>query len=356
MRWNRSIARMVWGCAPFSLWGRMSNGERGRRGACIALACLLLASLGCRRFARRNAPRPVTVACTNQPQGTLVHVALAKGYFTEEGLQAQPQMHTFGKAALQSLLDHKADFAIVAETPIMFNVLKGESFFVIANIEASNKNNAIVARRDAGISAVTDLKGKRIAFTPGTTSDFFLDSMLTTQGMTREGVHAVALKPEEMREALLGGKVDAVCTWNYLLTQLKRELGANGLILMDQQIYTETFNLVASKERVQGDPDAIKRFLRAMIQAEAFVARHPEQAQAIMASATHTDATLVREVWDAFNYVVRLDQTLLITLEDETRWAMKRGLTDQKTMPDFRKVIHMDSLRAVRAEAVAETQ
>ncbi len=44
-------------------------------------------------------------------------------------------------------------------------------------------NNAIVARKDSGISAPGDLKGKRIGYTPGTTSDFFLDSMLTASAL-----------------------------------------------------------------------------------------------------------------------------------------------------------------------------
>lgn len=321
------------------------------------LALLLLGNLfGCRKAPRPASLRPVTVACTTQPQSTLVHVALAKGYFEDEGLQAVPRMHTFGKAALQSLLDQQADFATVAETPVMFNTLKGASFFVIANIEASSKNNAIVARRDAGIASAADLKGKRIAFTPGTTSDFFLDSMLTALGLTRDAIQPIGMKPEEMQAAILGRKVDAVCTWNYPLTQIKRELGANGVLFMDQQIYTETFNLAASKALVEGEPETVRRFLRAMIKAEIFVARRPDEAQAIVAKATNTDPQLVREVWDAFNYVVKLDQTLLITLEDETRWAMKRGLIDPQAMPDYRRVIHEDSLRAVKAEAVRTTR
>lgn len=329
-----------------------SDTAPGLKRTCLAVALLFAGILGCQRSSLRGPLRPVTVACTTQPQSTLVHVALAKGYFEQEGLKAEAQLHTYGKAALQSLLEHKADFATVAETPVMFNVLKGEAFFVIATIEASNQNNAIVARRDAGIASASNLKGKRIAFTPGTTSDFFLDSMLTAHGLDRGTIQPIALKPEEMREAILGRKVDAVCTWNFPLTLIKRDLGANGAVLFDREIYTETFNLAASKALVETDPETVKRFLRALIKAEAFVVKHPEEAQTIVAAATHTDPQLVREVWDAFHYVVRLDQTLLITLEDETRWAMKRGLTDLKTMPDFRKVIHEDSLRSVQSEYV----
>ena len=320
-----------------------------------ALAFLLLAILpGCRRSAAgaARAATQVTVACTTQPQSTLVHVAAAKGFFAQEGLAVQVRSHTYGKAALQALLEHQADFATVAETLIMFNILKGETFLVIATIEASTLNNAVVGRRDAGITGAADLKGKRIGFTPGTTSDFFLDSLLTTQGLTRQAILPVPLKPEAMLPAILAGQVDAVCTWNYPMSQIKRQLGPNGTTIFDRDLYTEIFNLTAASAIVERHPDTVRAFLRALIRAERFVAEQPREAQAIVAVATGTDPALVREAWDAFNCQVRLDQTLLITLEDETRWAMRNRLTDRTAMPDYRAYIHPDSLRKVKPEAV----
>ena len=294
----------------------------------------------------------VTVAYTTQPQSTLIHIAVNKGYFSNQGLDVQPLIHSFGKAALQSILDGKADFATVAETPVMFSVLKGDKIFVIANIESSSVNNALLARPDAGIVKAADLKGKRIGFTPGTTSDFFLDSFLTAQGLTRKEITPVPLTPNEMQEALQTRKVDAVSSWNYTLTQIKHQLGAQAVIFYDRQIYTETFNIAAMQDFVQRNPQAVTRFLRALIQAEDFVAKNPQEAQDIMAAAIKVDKELVREVWDAFNYQVRLEQNLLITLEDETRWAMKNKLTDKTVMPNYKDYIHVESLMAVRRETV----
>ncbi len=294
----------------------------------------------------------VTVAYTTQPQSTLIHIAVNKGYFSNQGLDVQPLIHSFGKAALQSILDGKADFATVAETPVMFSVLKGDKIFVIANIESSNVNNAVLARPDAGIVKAADVKGKRIGFTPGTTSDFFLDSFLTAQGLTRKEITPVPLTPNEMQEALQTGKVEAVSSWNYTLTQIKHQLGAQAVIFYDRQIYTETFNIAATQDFVQRNPQAVTRFLRALIQAEDFVTKNPQEAQDIMAAAIKVDKELVREVWDAFNYQVRLEQNLLITLEDETRWAMKNKLTDKTVMPNYKDYFHVESLMAVRRETV----
>jgi NitT/TauT family transport system substrate-binding protein len=319
----------------------------------------IAALIGCQKSTSQppehNSAAPaqkITFAYTYQPQSTLVHVAVAKGYFVEEGLDVQPLVQTYGKAALQTVIDNKADFATVAETPVMFNVLKGEKIFVIANIEASSMNNGIVARKDTGIAVPGDLKGKRIGFTPGTTSDFFLDSFLTANGLTRKDIHPVALKPEEMLDAIVAKKIDAVSTWNYPLTQIRQQLGSSGTIFYDREIYTETFNVAARQDFVRNNPEAVKRLLRALIKAEVFVEKHPEAAQSIMSAATQIDHNLIHEVWNAFNYHVGLDQTLLITLEDETRWAIRNKLAERTDMPDFMSFIHLDSLREVKPEAV----
>ncbi|MEI7538219.1 MAG: NrtA/SsuA/CpmA family ABC transporter substrate-binding protein, partial [Comamonadaceae bacterium] len=298
------------------------------------------------------ARQKVTIALVNQPQSTLIFVAMKKGYFSDEGLDVQPLLQSFGKAALQTMIEGKADFATSAETPIMFSILRGDRIFMVANIETSTANDAVVARVDAGISKPADLKGKRIGFIPGTTIDFFLDSFLTAQGLTRQDITPVPLKPDEMLDALLAKKADAVAAWNYPLTQIKRQLGAQAVTFYDRQIYTEHFNIAAMQDFVRQNPQTVTALLRGLVRAQAFVDGHANEAQDIVAEAIKVEKDLVEEVWNVMSYQVRLDQSLTITLEDETRWAMKNKLTDQTVMPGYASFIYVDALKAVKPGAV----
>ena len=194
--------------APSNLFpGCFHYWQKNLMGWALPLFILILATLaGCEKSPSQSAgqrsaepDQQVTFAYTYQPQSTLAHVAVTNGYFKEEGLDVQPLMRAFGKEALQAVLENKADFATVAETPVMFSGLKGDKIVVIANIEASGKNNAVVARKSAGINVPGDLKGKRVGFTPGTTSDFFLDAFLTANGLTRQDIRPVALSPTRCR-------------------------------------------------------------------------------------------------------------------------------------------------------------
>jgi len=314
---------------------------------------LFLALAACDRQGAgpRAQPKRVPVACTTQPQSTLVHVALARGFFAAEGLDVAPVILSHGRAALQEVLEGRCRFATVAETPVMFSALRGEDTRVIAQIEASTMNNAVVARRSAGIAGAGDLKGKRVAFTAGTTSEFFLDTLLTVLGLTRQDVVPVPCRPEDMVAALAERKVDAVCTWNYPLTLARRALGPDAVVIHDREVYTEFFTIASLRSFLEQDPETARSFLRALLRAEADVARDPEGAQAIVAKATGTPPDLVREVWSAFRYRVVLEQGLLIALEDETRWAMKNGLAPRGPMPDYRRVLQGDVLKAVAPPA-----
>lgn len=47
-----------------------------------------------------------------------------------------------------------------------------------------------------------------------------------------------------------------------------------------------------------------------------------------------------------------LDQTILMSLEDEARWAMREGLTDKKEPPNYLDFIYVDALEQVKPETV----
>lgn len=326
----------------------------------LALCALLLTGLSA---CDRSAPaadastRPPTgqrfvLALTTQPQSTLALVALERGYFAAEGLNVVPQVHAYGKAALQSMLEGKADFAVAAETPIMLAIARGDPVMVLANIETSTTNDAVIALSGAGITSPADLKGKRIGYTPGTTSEFFLDAFLTAQGLTREQVTAIPVQPEAVVEALENKQVDAAASWHYPITLAQRRLKDEVRVFYDQEIYTEFFNVLALPELVRQKPQVVEALLRALIRAEDFVLHDPVAAQAIVAARSGVEVEIVKQAWSSFSYQVRLDQNLLITLEDETRWAMKRNLIDRQTMPDFSAYVHVDGLQTVKPQAV----
>lgn len=297
-------------------------------------------------------PEKVTIAYSATLDSALAQIAQTQGYYLQEGLDAIPQKHPYGKVALDAMLKGKADFATVAETPVLLAIMNGEKISIIATILTSNRNNAIIARKDKGILAPRDLKGRTIAVTFGTTLDFFMNAFLVSQGISRKNMTVVNMTRENMAESLERGDVDAISAWSYDVIQEQKKLGDKGITFYDDDIYTQTFNIVTTQDYVRTNPENVKKMLRALVKAEKFVAQNPAEAQAIVADFTGLDKAVIGEMWGVENYSVGLDQSLLLAMEDESEWAIKSGLTPAKKIPNYLIFIYTDGLESVKPNAV----
>jgi NitT/TauT family transport system substrate-binding protein len=64
------------------------------------------------------------------------------------------------------------------------------------------------------------------------------------------------------------------------------------------------------------------------------------------------DREAMRTTLQGFDFRVKLDQSLLVTLENLARWAVRRKLTGRMEVPNFLDHIYLDGLKSVKPEAV----
>lgn len=298
------------------------------------------------------AAQRIALAYVSTTHAVLAGVALEEGYYRQEGLEVTARRHSFGRSALEDMLAGNADLATAADIPIMMAIMKGERISIIATIQTSTRDNAIVARKDAGIVTAADLTGKKIARAPGTTSDFFMDAFLCAHGIGDKNVKKIDMKPEMFLDALVSGRVDAVSAFQPFLVQIEKELGDRVLSFYDKNIYTWSFNIVAREEYVRRNPEKVRKLLRALVRAERFVKENPGRAQEIVTRFSGLEAGMVREIWPSINFQVVLDQFLVLALEDESRWAMSSGRITGRKVPNYLDFIHFDGLGSVKPDGV----
>lgn len=290
----------------------------------------------------------VTIAVSTQPISAPIYIAYAKGFFEREGLKVSLQQFWTGKDALTSVLKGTAHFGTVAETPIMFEGLKGRSFLIIATVADSNKYAKIVARKDRGIKVPQDLKGRKIGVSLGTNAEYYLDTFLTFYRIPIEEVHLVPMKPEDMAGALVKGDIDAVVTWNPHASKQQKLLGDNATTLEKESIYKVFWNIVAVQDFVKAHPETVKKLLLGLIQAQHYIENNPEDTRKIMAEYVGEGAAALGD----FNYDVRLSQSLILSLEAQARWAVRKKLTDATDIPNFLLMVYTGGMEAVAPDAV----
>ncbi len=71
----------------------------------------------------------------------------------------------------------------------------------------------------------------------------------------------------------------------------------------------------------------MKRFLRAIEKGEAFIRKNGNEAMEIVGQKLKMDKEEMKPIWDEFVFKLFLDQSILLSLEDQARWAI-RNKTD----------------------------
>lgn len=294
----------------------------------------------------------VTLALPTQINSAPAIVAFSQGLFSKAGVTVVNQPFELGKDALKSVLDGQADLAVVADTPFMNSVLAGNDIAALAAISQARRVLAIVARSDQGINSVKDLAGKSVALTIGTNMPYFLDSMLQVNGVPSDKVSLQDMKVDATLSAVQDGKVAGAVVFQPFLAQLQQSMGSTIKIFYGEDVYAFRFLLVGKPAYIDSHPQEIQRVLSALIAASAFIKATPIEARQAVGQAVKVDDALMAKFFDPEDYEVVLDQALLLALDDQTRWAMKRGITKATVVPNYLSVMKYQNLEAVMPAAV----
>jgi NitT/TauT family transport system substrate-binding protein len=295
----------------------------------------------------------VTIATNIDYIGTCpVVVAHDKGFFTTEGILAIVQPYSSGKASMDAVLTGQADIGTVADIPIMFAGMNDQHISVIATIFKTEKDHGIVGRRDRGIENPVNLKGKRIGVTLSTSGHFALDAFLNRQRLSPGDVEMRNYPPEELSHALARGDVDAVATWEPYLATMRGELGNNSITFFGQDIYESLYSIAGMREYVTTHPETVKKLLRALTAGAQYCSEHPNAAHQLADKEIKADDAKGKVEQRPYQFDVVLDQSLLLALEDEARWAIKNKMSNRKRVPNYLNYVYLDGLESVAPEAV----
>jgi len=317
-----------------------------------AAALAALSSLTWRRPAEPARLVPLRIALPQVPHAGLLHIAAGREYFKAHGLGVTllPQIH--GKAALAELLAGRADVAAAADVPIVVEVLKGAPLGIATTLANAPDEMAVVARRDRGIHSSTDLQGRRVGVTFGTSGDYFLWAYMVRHRLAAQSLTLVDLPPNQLIEALGDGSVDAIAAWQPVRHGAESALGDAAASFAAPDAYAQTFNLVGSSDFLRSHGDVVHRVVLALLDAERYVRAEPLQAKRLLAARLGIEPYALDPAWQSISLELGQRQAQLVTLEDVSSWAMTRGYAPVQPVPNFLSHIYLDALMAATPERV----
>ena len=337
----------------------MSN-KRNRRirgvrvAGLIAVTCIAT-SAGCGNDDPRASARlkeTVRLGLAVQSSSALAIIASEKRYFSDEGLDIQMNDYISGKRALDALLAEEVDVATTSQVPVIFAAFEREDFSTVATIASVTNVERIVARKDQGILEPLDLRGRRIATQKGSAVHFFLHMFLLKNGISENEVELSYMKGEQLPEALANGEIDAFSMREPYVSQAVELLGDKAIVFAEPGVYYRIEHLVVLNQVIQNKPQAVRKMIRALLRAEEIARIQPEAAQRIVANSLGISQSAVRQSWPESELHVSLDQSILSSMEDQARWVMEAGLTDQTEIPNYLRYVFVDAIQEEKPEAV----
>ncbi|MCX7888036.1 MAG: ABC transporter substrate-binding protein [Verrucomicrobiae bacterium] len=323
-----------------------------KRGLGGALVFAVLLAAGCGRVNEPGGRQQVRFGMSAVMLSALPIIAVEKGFFAAEGLDVAETDYASGEYALAALLAGGVEVATCSEVPVIAASFNTRDFAVFACIGSSNRGHAIVARRDAGVASLADLRGKRVGTLRHTGMHFFLHLVLLYQGMSERDVQVSFLSETDVVGPLVRGELDAVAVREPYTSEALAQLRGNAVVFEQEGKYTRTQHVVARREFLRQRPETARRVIRALLRAEQWARRHPDAALVVVARRLGVGPDRLAADWAHLRLRVSLEQRLLAQFEEEAAWMMEGGLVQGQRMPNYLEFIETGPLRAVKPGAV----
>ncbi|WP_404822425.1 ABC transporter substrate-binding protein [Noviherbaspirillum aerium] len=136
-------------------------------------------------------------------------VAQEAGYYKKQGLDVELVEFKSGTDLIKAIVGGQLDSGVLGFTNAVAWASKGADLKVVGG--AQHGYHAILAREDAGIAKVSDLKGKTLASqAEGSTADTVLKGVvLRDAGLKADDVNVMGVSPQVAVQSLVGKRVDA---------------------------------------------------------------------------------------------------------------------------------------------------
>lgn len=262
-------------------------------------------------------------------------------------LAAQELSITVKNGGIPDLFDEDAaDLATNAETQALRQSVDHPDLRVIFTV--SEGFYRVVARRSAGVRELADLRGKRIATAPNTSSAYYLFKMLGTVGLTIEDVTIVPVSPLSlMPSALANREIDALTIWEPEIQRAADAVGADAIEFHDRRVYRELFNLNTTAANLANPAKRreIVTFVRALVRASARTRERPQEVWPLVAASTGFDTALIEKVWHHEGYPGTLVSDVLDVLVEEDIFVARERNRAPRTRAQLATLVDDSVLR-----------
>lgn len=221
------------------------------------------------------------------PDHAGILMAKERGYFERAGLNVRTRVPSDPSAPIKEVAAGRADLAVSYEPEVYLAQEQGLGVTAIAAL-VDEPLTSLISLPEAGIAAPEDLRGKTVATAGIPYQTDYLATILQRAGLSASDVEQVDVGLN-LLPALLGGQADAILGGFRNIEGVDlAERGENPVVVPVNELGVPTYDelvLVASRERVEDDPEDLRLFISALARGTADAVADPQGATDVVVAA-----------------------------------------------------------------------
>ena len=221
----------------------------------------------------------------------VVATADEKGYFEEEGIEVV--MTKFDDGLQKSQLWNPVPWMWQThQAPIHWLSRGNVDIFCFQQLGDAD---CVMGLKSHGVNSLEDLKGKKVAYASGTSSETILLRALESVGLTMDDIEPYNMEVTNMPSAMISGSIDACAPWSPNTKVIQDELGDDAQIFVSNadfsDIAADPASWVCMPDYAEKNQELLVRFTKALYKAMDFGADEAnyEEVAGYVANVTKTD-------------------------------------------------------------------
>ncbi|WP_310649916.1 NrtA/SsuA/CpmA family ABC transporter substrate-binding protein [Colwellia sp. MB02u-9] len=293
----------------------------------------------------------VIIAVSKTPLSTPFYIAKAINAFDDTCVRVKYEQVIGGKSAFDKVMSGEVDFGTSSDSVIAFQSLTTPSFVSHAMFVQSDNDVKLITHSADNIKSALDLKGKKVAVTQGTASEYLLSTLLAIEGLTMADVKLYYDKPPQLLQAFSRDEVDAIVSWEPFVFQLLQALDKKIKIHDTKSLSTLSFNLISQTADSQGVEKA-KCVIQGLQTAIHYIASHPQAAKKIVIDELNLDPAFIDWVWPDYIFKLGLNQSLILNIRSQALWVVETQMRVSNSAPNSLRFVDSRALLQVDPGAV----
>ena len=299
------------------------------------ISLLIIGLVGCSsrtETAQQTAATKVRVATQPGVYSAPVLLAKVNRYLEEELKDKQVQVvwtsFPSGPPMNEAFAAGEEDIGLIGDVPLLIAKASGQKTVAFAKTSSGEKTVALTVPPGSAIKNPADLKGKKVAFVKGSYGHHFLSLILTKGGLTLNDIQQVNLPNADVANAVTSHQVDAGIIWEPSLTSSVKNGSVNKLI-DGTGIKSNNVFYFATESFAKGNPEILEAFIRAVDQANKFIAQNPQKAAELLQKELALPVEDLAALFSQYNYSPLIQDSDITELKQVEEFNRAQGFSTE---------------------------